>query len=692
LYQLAKGAKEFLAVAFAGNDRILSADQKHRIKVWEARTGKLLRQFAHDAPIRFLLASPDGRWLASLEQRPSPFGRQVDPDEVVHIWDLTTGTRKQSLHSKVNYWFSNVLFSPNGKSLLTASRRPGGRDEVVLWDRETGRRLREFNGTSGISGDVATISPDGRRLVEGSWTGKFELWDLENGRRLTSEDSRHTRFAAVRLSATGDRATTIGLDSISSWDATTGRRLQSFDLPEDSLYYRGPPSGDCGSSSGGRYAVTFRNDGQEFQALVWDVPARKRFRTLRAPGPHEQVTSAFSPDSSLLAAWLPGKQTFIRIWDVRTGELIRSFPESKAGWAGQMSFTADGKTLFVAGKNVTAYEVSTGKELFSWRLKPLPRNSAPGTTAVGGPASGEDDRIGWRMLAVSTDGTRVAAILWGNGHFNERQENRLALYDARSGKLLRRWNDSGMPPNSYEQLAFSRDGQLLASSDGAVVHLWEVATSKAIATFKGHLGDVDSLSFSGDDRRLASASHDSTVLIWDTTGQTAGQFDDEAVERGWKDLLGDDAGRAHRAIWALARTPDKALPFLKVRLRPAKSVSRERIERLIQDLDSSQFDIREKAVAELEKLGELAEAALRRTLEGKPTLEQRRRIEPLVNKLETAIPAGEALRALRAVRVLEYAGTPEAHRHLRELAGGAEDARLTQQAKAALSRFARSPR
>jgi hypothetical protein len=61
LYRLANGSKTFLAVTFAGNDHLVSADEKHHLEIWEARTGKFLRQFTHNAPMRYLLASPDGR-------------------------------------------------------------------------------------------------------------------------------------------------------------------------------------------------------------------------------------------------------------------------------------------------------------------------------------------------------------------------------------------------------------------------------------------------------------------------------------------------------------------------------------------------------------------------------------------------------------------------------------------------------
>jgi hypothetical protein len=90
---------------------------------------------------------------------------------------------------------------------------------------------------------------------------------------------------------------------------------------------------------------------------------------------------------------------------------------------------------------------------------------------------------------------------------------------------------------------------------------------------------------------------------------------------------------------------------------------------------------------ELEELGELAEAALRKMLAGKPSLEARRRAEELLEKLRGPLPAGERLRSLRAVEVLEHAGTESARELLTRLASGAPEARLTREAKGALQRL-----
>src|SRR5262249_45864644 len=141
----------------------------------------------------------------------------------------------------------------------------------------------------------------------------------------------------------------------------------------------------------------------------------------------------------------------------------------------------------------------------------------------------------------------------------------------------------------------------------------------------------------------------------------------------------------------LAAAPKQALPLLKGRVRPVVR-DEAAMARMIADLDNPEFKVREKATTQLEELGEIAEPALRKALQGKPSLESRKRLEALLEKLPDPPLSDERLRGLRAITVLRCLGTPDARQMLEALARGAEGVRETDAAKFALESLAGSPR
>jgi WD40 repeat protein len=71
--------------------------------------------------------------------------------------------------------------------------------------------------------------------------------------------------------------------------------------------------------------------------------------------------------------------------------------------------------------------------------------------------------------------------------------------------------------------AFSPDGLRLASaSHDRTIKLWDVATGQEVLTFSGRTGHIDSVAFSPDGNRLASGHEDGTVKVWDATPRAAG--------------------------------------------------------------------------------------------------------------------------------------------------------------------------
>ena len=203
LHKYADGGKDIRAVVFAGNDRLVTADTKEMIEVREARTGKLIRRFAHGTPVDFLAVSVDGRRLASFELHNRGEGNSRHRD-VIRIWDLAAGREERALRLAAKHGFngfSNAMFSPDGTFLVTSGYAADKQVlkvklVVTVWETATGRKIRELDG----AGMCMAFSSDGKRLLDGGWNGKFEVWDLETGGRFSSEDSRHGNAVAACLS------------------------------------------------------------------------------------------------------------------------------------------------------------------------------------------------------------------------------------------------------------------------------------------------------------------------------------------------------------------------------------------------------------------------------------------------------------------------------------------------------------
>ena len=141
----------------------------------------------------------------------------------------------------------------------------------------------------------------------------------------------------------------------------------------------------------------------------------------------------------------------------------------------------------------------------------------------------------------------------------------------------------------------------------------------------------------------------------------------------------------------LAADPKTSVPFLRQHLKPAAPPDAKRVAKLIADLDDKQFTIREKAAAELKKIGGAAAPALRKALDSKPPLEVRRRAQSILEEIDRQILPPERLRVLRAIEALEMIGNDDAKAVLKELAKGAAEDQMTEEAKLSLGRLEKRP-
>jgi hypothetical protein len=205
--------------------------------------------------------------------------------------------------------------------------------------------------------------------------------------------------------------------------------------------------------------------------------------------------------------------------------------------------------------------------------------------------------------------------------------------------------------------------------------------------------------FIRDGRSFITGQTDGTSLVWDFTGTnhepgTATPVGSEqSLAAWWSALAGADAAAAYTAGWELADRPVQAVAYFRDRLKPAMTADEAVVKKLVDALDAPAFADREKADSALRALGDLAVAALRKLQDGGLTAEQGARVKKiLAAALDPVLPAGETLRQVRAVAVLERIGTPDAKKILEVIAGGTPDARVTKEAKIALERIVSTKR
>jgi hypothetical protein len=284
--------------------------------------------------------------------------------------------------------------------------------------------------------------------------------------------------------------------------------------------------------------------------------------------------------------------------------------------------------------------------------------------------------------------------------------DQLRIFDLASGKEQESLRVAlrGKPGPTFGTtigMAFSPDGRFLAVGHrDHTLNILDLANGKETGRYPGHQSDTHCLSFSPDNKFLASGHSDTTILVWDVSSATANPAPAAKpvrpdIETLWADLSGQDAAKAHRAIWGLADAPELAIPWLRDRLKATTALPADDVNQAIAELDSTDFAEREAAAKKLAEWEELAEPALAAALKIKISVEQRRRIEAILNA-PRPVPKSEKLRQLRSVQVLEHIASSTADAEatrlaarslLKTLAAGSPEARLTLEAKASLDRL-----
>jgi WD40 repeat protein len=529
-------------VAFSPDGRRVAATitgPSSEVKVWNFPAGtEALALQSPTGPVNRVQFSPDGRYLAA------DVGGKADAS-LIRLWDAATGQLVQSLAGHRS-GIPGLVFDPTGERLASA----GADGTVRVWAVIRGQEIRLYRGHRDMAQAVA-FSPDGMRLASASADGTLKVWDLtldpetvdvppgeatyllealafagegqqllvakRGGRLRTFDCDTQAEVGSVRqVPLTGKWLTPAEpaafdpgghwLAGISGddprvarcWDARTGQERAALrGHTVDLLFVTVNGSGQVATAGRSPPGEPLRSE-----VKVWDSASG---RPLLELDERDFVAArvALSPQGDRLAVSglqvlppagaeeKPRAEVVVRVYDVATGQAIRSFSGGDDPLLA-LAFSADGAHLAAAGAD--------RRTVLLWDL------------AAERPAVTHQGPEGAMDLAFSPDGHRVAVA----------SRRMIKLLDAASGDevlILRGHAHLNPDSNGFNpRVRFSPDGRRIA----AVCH--DYANPVSIWSVEEADGDPAGRQRAADRRALATHLEQATSSLRDAKRQAIFRF------------------------------------------------------------------------------------------------------------------------------------------------------------------------
>jgi len=372
----------------SGNSEERGGERTIKATVWELERGKVIARVKLPEWCSSFQLLPDGKTLLASSFSGMMFG----------TWDVATGRRLSEATGHESS-LRHLEFTPNGKSLLTAST--DAEEGIGVWEAMTGKNSRELNARRGhksvflTSGAPFVLTPGGAVVTTGE--GKLTWTDLKTGRELhritpqpisTRMEAGYDMFHEEKITLTYDpqsgRPAVFGLHTfgpspclsgpkhgwtcvVTLWDAESAELLAHRAYPLDGFGHSGVVSPD------GRLLARDAYDVSTPVVVVESAFSGRGSFKLKQP---DDILSAFlfSPDGQTLITGTrkspreksitPVDTCTIHLWEVRSGKKRLEFVLPFAPFP--LAPSPDGR--FLAGtradtKTIHVWDLATGIEV-----------------------------------------------------------------------------------------------------------------------------------------------------------------------------------------------------------------------------------------------------------------------------------------------------------------------------------------
>jgi RNA polymerase sigma factor (sigma-70 family) len=407
------------------------------IKLWNARTGRLIREFDTG-----LISHPQmGTALSRDGKRFAVSGQLHDNAKqewrgAAAVFDLDSGKAIRLIECDAVIW---LTMSQDGKTLFTLD----GSGNVLVNDVATGKELIRQQFKPGRLLPGIELSPDGSTilLADRSVPSSFFLWKWQRAEKPREVPVPKRRVAKMTFSPDGKHLAASCEDDpgVLLLDADDGKLLRKLELPDFEPYRHF----SVAFAPNGKLLAAWAATNEETCVHLWDPATGKFLQRLPISG-----APAFSPDSTLLLAGS-------RIWDLAASKELSANNEAHLREVDHI--VTGGKDVVVTAtwdRTIRVWDATSGKHRLS---------------------IAHSGRI--RDMALSPDGKKlVTSTLLG--------DNSVSIWDVATGKRIYRLCGHGRL-GGRGAVVFTPDGNAVLSwGDDMQLRKWDTRTGKAVSELR----------------------------------------------------------------------------------------------------------------------------------------------------------------------------------------------------------------